>query len=186
MGAKSGLAHFGRINLDRLRYSVVNRLNSLELYQRVGIVMNVFRVGRVLLACICGNWIACSIACSIALVSSASNAVADQIPLVARVEKQPLVAATSRLVEAMKAAGSPFSDELVAALGAAYKLDDVAASRAIQQLLDPLCIAAVNINAESRVKVQEGECKKELIQNGWRAFLVKVHNQAAHLPRAGG
>ncbi len=118
----------------------------------------------------------------VAAVAPCFNAVAEPIPLVPRVEKQPLVAATERLTEAMQAAGSPFSAETVAALDAAYQLDGAEASRAIQQTLDPLCIAAVHINAESRVMVQEGECPKELIQNGWRVFLVKVHNQAEVTP----
>lgn len=128
------------------------------------------------------SFLCCVVSFSTGLIENSPKVLAEQLPQVARIEKQPLVAATQRLVEAMKAAGSPFSADLVAALDAAYKLDDVAASRAIQQALDPLCIAAVNINAESRVKVQEGECKKELIQNGWRVFLVKVHNQAEITP----
>ena len=36
----------------------------------------------------------------------------------------------------------------------------------------------VNINPESRVKVKEGPVNKELMQQGWRTFLVKVHNEA--------
>ncbi len=119
---------------------------------------------------------------SAALIGGLPLALADELPLVSGVEKQPLVAATERLVDAMKAAGSPFSDEVLAALEAAYQRESVMATRAIQQALDPLCIAAVDINAESRVKVQEGDCPKELIQNGWRVFLVKVHNQAQVTP----
>ena len=50
---------------------------------------------------------------------------------------------------------------------------------AIQQVLDPLVLAAVQINPESRVKVAAGPAKRELLQHGWTLFLVKVHNQAA-------
>ncbi len=50
-------------------------------------------------------------------------------------------------------------------------------------MLDPLSIAFVNINPESRVKVAEGPAKKELIQQGWRTFLVKVHNEAGINPQ---
>ena len=32
------------------------------------------------------------------------------------------------------------------------------------------------------MKVHEGSCRKELMQNGWQAFLVKVHNQAGITP----
>ena len=48
----------------------------------------------------------------------------------------------------------------------------------IQKLIDPYCLAGVNINPESRVKVKEGPVNKELMQQGWRTFLVKVHNEA--------
>lgn len=116
------------------------------------------------------------------LVVTCNSSQAQQLAVVPRVEKQPLVAATQRLVEAMQAAGSPLSIETVAALEQAYQLEGPKASVAIQQALDPLCLALVHINAESRVMVQEGECKKELFQNGWRAFLVKVHNQAQITP----
>ena len=45
-------------------------------------------------------------------------------------------------------------------------------------MLDPLCLAGVTINAESRVSVVEGPAAKELVEQGWRTFLVKVSNQA--------
>ena len=48
----------------------------------------------------------------------------------------------------------------------------------IQKTIDAHCLAGVNINPESRVKVQEGPVNKELMQQGWRTFLVKVHNEA--------
>jgi hypothetical protein len=48
----------------------------------------------------------------------------------------------------------------------------------IQEVLDKYCLVGININPESRVKVAEGPAEKELIQNGWRTFLVKVHNEA--------
>jgi hypothetical protein len=76
-------------------------------------------------------------------------------------------------------AGSPLNSEQKASLRAAIEIDDeVAAVRAIQKVLDPLCLAGVTINPESRVKVQDGPAPQELMQQGWRTFLVKVHNQA--------
>ncbi|NND98076.1 MAG: CehA/McbA family metallohydrolase [Pirellulaceae bacterium] len=99
------------------------------------------------------------------------------------VERQPLVAATQRLIEALEYSGTPLDEQTTQKLRASADLpDDVDAVRRIQELLDPLCIAEVNINAESRVKVSEGPGKKELLQNGWRTLLVKVHNQAGINP----
>lgn len=111
------------------------------------------------------------------------DGLAQELDLVQGVAKQPLVAAAKRLVQAMEAAGSPFSDDTIAALRKAYRFktdDDV--SNSIQKALDPFCVAHVDINAESRVKVREGPCPKQLVENGWRAFLVKVHNQAEITP----
>ncbi|QEG21549.1 CehA/McbA family metallohydrolase [Mariniblastus fucicola] len=100
------------------------------------------------------------------------------VQLVDGVDKQPLVAATKRMMVALEAAGSPLSVEATAALEKAFRKPGAESVAGIQKVLDPLCLAHVEINAESRVKVRVGECKKELMQNGWRAFLVKVHNMA--------
>lgn len=98
-------------------------------------------------------------------------------------ERQPFVAATRRLVEAMDFAGAPFSEQIrQRILAAATSTDDHVALREIQETLDPLCLATIQINAESRVKVIEGAVKKELLQQGWRAFLIKVHNEAGINP----
>lgn len=100
------------------------------------------------------------------------------LPVVEEVELQPLKAQAKRLAQALDLLGSPLDGTQQAALQAA--LDDVepSAVRKIQDLFDPLCLAGVEINAESRVKVRAGLAKKELIQHGWRVFLVKVDNQA--------
>jgi hypothetical protein len=50
--------------------------------------------------------------------------------------------------------------------------------REIQGALDPLCLVGVEINPESRVKVAAGPARAELVESGWRTFLVKVHNAA--------
>ncbi|HQZ67789.1 MAG TPA: CehA/McbA family metallohydrolase [Planctomycetaceae bacterium] len=103
--------------------------------------------------------------------------------VVTNVERQPLVAATRRLVEAMDFAGAPFSAEIRQKIADAAALPaDKDTVKQLQQILDPLCLAFVNINAESRVKVSEGPVAKELMQQGWRAFLIKVHNEAGINP----
>src|SRR5205085_5613346 len=48
----------------------------------------------------------------------------------------------------------------------------------IQNILNPYCLAFVNINPESRVKVLPGSAKPKLIQSGWVSYLVKVNNEA--------
>jgi hypothetical protein len=48
----------------------------------------------------------------------------------------------------------------------------------LQSILDQYTLAIVDINPESRVKVEQGPAKAELVEGGTRIFLVKVINQA--------
>ena len=99
------------------------------------------------------------------------------------VEKQPLVAATERLIEAMEYVGALLAEADVAKLKAATKLaKDADAVKAIQGVLDPLCLAQVTINPESRVSAIEGIAPKKLVRQGWSTFLVKVNNGARITP----
>ncbi|MBI5769535.1 MAG: CehA/McbA family metallohydrolase [Verrucomicrobia bacterium] len=99
------------------------------------------------------------------------------------VEKQPLVAATKRLIEALQYVGAPLAETDVAKLKAAMELkEDRESVEAIQGVLDPLCLAQVTINAESRVSVIEGRAPKKLIQQGWTTVLLKVNNAARITP----
>ncbi|MFM8291834.1 MAG: hypothetical protein ACKOC4_09065, partial [Planctomycetia bacterium] len=108
---------------------------------------------------------------------------AAEVPVFTDVERQPFVAAARRLVEALDLAGAPLAAAARARIeAAAAEPDDARAVRAIQEVLDPLCLAVVTINPESRVKVAEGPASKELMQQGWRTFLVKVRNEAGVNP----
>ena len=103
----------------------------------------------------------------------------DELSIVTEVEFQPLTSATQRLIEALDYLGSPLSeDDLTAIKKALVSEDQKQAVVDIQNILDAYCLAGVNINPESRVKVKEGSANKELMQQGWRTFLVKVHNEA--------
>lgn len=126
------------------------------------------------------SWGLSAVALSASLISSASAFAADDAwPKVVKVEQQPLVAATERLEQALDYVGSPLAAADSKELAAAMRLDDaVKSALGIQAVLDKYCLAGVTINPESRVSVVEGPVKKELIQQGWRTFLVKVQNQA--------
>ena len=103
----------------------------------------------------------------------------DELNLVTEVEFQPLASATQRLIEALDYLGSPLSEDDLSAIKEALVSENPEQAIAdIQKTLDAYCVAGVNINPESRVKVKEGPVKKELMQQGWRTFLVKVHNEA--------
>lgn len=97
----------------------------------------------------------------------------------ADVEPQPLLAQAMRLKESLSFLGSALSktdgDRL-------EKLQHEpltpAVSKQIQSILDPYCLAEVDINPESRVKVVRGDATAKLIQNGWVCYLVKIVNDA--------
>jgi hypothetical protein len=113
------------------------------------------------------------ILCALGLLCAV--ALAEELPFVDKVEAQPLGAQVARVVQAMELVGEPLAaadvEDLKRAAGAGN-------ARRIQEILDRHCLIGVNINPESRVKVQQGQAKAELMQQGWRSFLVKVHNEA--------
>jgi hypothetical protein len=95
------------------------------------------------------------------------------------VEPQPILAQAIRLKEALKFLGSSLSNE------DEKRLTDLQVKplnqeivKVVQEILDPYCLAFVNINPESRVKVLRGPSDAKLMQNGWVSYLVKVNNEA--------
>jgi len=113
------------------------------------------------------------------IVLAGQLSAAEKLPLVSGVELQPLRAQAKRVAEALEAAGAPLSETQQAQLDAALtKTDPAEGAKAIQEIFDPLCLVGININPESRVKVQVGPANKELVQQEWRIFLAKVHNEA--------
>lgn len=109
----------------------------------------------------------------------AAAAQGEMLEIVAGVEFQPLAAQALRVVEAMEYLGEPIQPADVKIIkDAAQSTDAKKAVADIQHALDKYCLLGVDINPESRVKVKEGEAPRRLIQQGWRNFLVKVHNEA--------
>lgn len=100
------------------------------------------------------------------------------------VEHQPFTSATERLLDALEYVGAPLKDEDDARVRAFMRdSDPEAAVKGIEAILDRYCVAGVHINPESRVKVEMGPVDKNLVQQGWRTFLVKVHNEAGITPQ---
>ena len=89
-----------------------------------------------------------------------------------------LIVHVERLTEAMEYLGQPFPESSQALLTRAAKSPDDQARRLVQQALDPDCLFGVQINPESRVKVELGPAEPWAMQNGWTAYFVKVLNQA--------
>ena len=92
---------------------------------------------------------------------------------------QPLAQQVRRLEDAMNYLGQPFPAADHTAINAAIaNADEGAAVAELEKILDRYALAIVDINAESRVKVEPGPAKPELVEGGTRLFLVKVINRA--------
>lgn len=99
--------------------------------------------------------------------------------IVTGIQPQPLLAQAIRLNEALSFIGSSLSPEdnkNLMALQHMPKTPEI--TKLVQNILDPYCLAMININPEARVKVISGPAKARLIQGGWVTFLVKVNNEA--------
>lgn len=101
------------------------------------------------------------------------------LPIVENVEPQPLIQHALNVSEALSFIGSPLPVDAINQLKVlehqSYNQETV---KKVQEILDTYCLAVVNINPESRVKVESGPAQKKLMQEGWSTFLIKVRNQA--------
>jgi hypothetical protein len=127
--------------------------------------------------CACKSFLPLAMA-ALSLVASPCLA-AEEVDLVTGVELQPLAAQVERVAQAMESLGAPLTADQRQQLDAALNAkDSKEAVAGIQRVLDPLCLVRVEINPESRVKAFAGAAAPKLVEQGWRVFLVKVHNEA--------
>jgi hypothetical protein len=109
------------------------------------------------------------------------SADADDLPIIfpGGVESEPIKARARQLASVLERLGQPLDGPLRRKLDEALaETDPIQAVRAIQHVLDPLCLVGININPESRVKVARGPAAALLSEQAWRVFLIKVHNEA--------
>jgi len=111
------------------------------------------------------------------LVAQNSNSTA--LKIINGIEPQPLFSQAMRLNDALSFLGSALSKDDIKRLKALQDKPFIEeTSTLIQNILDPYCLAMVDINPEARVKVERGSAPAKLIQGGWTSFLIKVHNEA--------
>src|SRR4029077_18962133 len=88
---------------------------------------------------------------------------------------QPLAQQARRLDTTLTSLGQPIAPDdrraIDEAIGARNEEDGV---QQIQAALDKYVLATVRINPESRVSVEAGPAKPELVEGGSRLFVVKV------------
>src|SRR5260370_26631028 len=96
-----------------------------------------------------------------------------------RVSLQPFAQQVRQVETTLEYLGEPLAQRDQDAINEAIaNTDETAAIARLEQVLDKYALAIVDINPESRVKVQQGSAKPELVEAGSRIFLVKVINQA--------
>ena len=100
-------------------------------------------------------------------------------PAQMRVALQPFAQHVRQVESALSYLGQPLAEQDQEAINRAIgEFDEAAAIVGLEQILDKYTLAVVDINPESRVKVQPGAAKPELVEAGARIFLVKVLNHA--------
>ena len=106
------------------------------------------------------------------------SAVAAEWPKVASVERQPLLAQVQRLQEAMEQIGYPLSEDLQRGIKELNSVnDDARVAARVQELLDPLCLAAVTLQRDAKPLVVSRGRDVQLVEQGWRPSLIKVINE---------
>ncbi|HTU89575.1 MAG TPA: CehA/McbA family metallohydrolase [Gemmataceae bacterium] len=114
---------------------------------------------------------------AVAVVGFASSAYAGELAKV-KVERQPLAAQARRVSDALTLLGEPLTEaERQAIRAAAADADEKDAVDSIQTILDKRCLAGVHITSDKKLETQAGPAKPQLAEQGWRVFLVKVHNE---------
>ena len=99
--------------------------------------------------------------------------------LAAQPEAQPLAAQVRRLIEAMAYLGEPLTEAERGSIEAAANMTDrTRMVQEIQRALDPRCLVTVRISPESRVSTARGAAPARLVEQGWRAYLIKVYNES--------
>jgi hypothetical protein len=92
---------------------------------------------------------------------------------------QPLAQQVRQIESALNYLGQPLPSIDVQRINAAVALqNEAAAVEELERVLDQYVLAVVTINPESRVKVDPGPAKPELVEKGTRNFLVRVLNGA--------
>ena len=93
------------------------------------------------------------------------------------VDAQPLLSQARRLAEALTLMGEPLPETSQKLLKAAEaEPDDAKAVALVQQALDPLCLAQVTLAEGRAPEAVAMAMLPTLIEQGWRAVLIKVHN----------
>lgn len=144
--------------------------------REVGVNLSRFRFTSLGLRRLC---MAIAFSTTVALGVASGQSVRDL-----RVPSQPLLSQVHRLTEALDVVGRPLGKDGMTRLANTKTLraDDEIVT-AVQDVFDPLCLAVVDIQESGPPKVATGPAAAELLEQGWRTFLIKVINRHGRIGR---
>ncbi len=91
---------------------------------------------------------------------------------------QPFASQIERLLAALASIGQPLEPASSARIQAALRSASSDSQQIIEAELSSQVLLNVTINPETRVSVSPGSASPELLQGGWRPFLIRVRNEA--------
>ena len=103
---------------------------------------------------------------------------ADSWPVIGNVEAQPLLAQVKRLDAALEYLGQPLPAVTRSAVANLTEKDGDKTVANVQDLLDPHCLAVVEIDDRGVARVVPAAKKHAIVEQGWRAYLIKVINKS--------
>jgi hypothetical protein len=110
-------------------------------------------------------------------IAAAQEPVHQHNPAPPTIPLQPLAQQVRQLEEALNYLGQPLPPSDHQRINTAIaNPDQTAAVTQLESVLDQYALVTVDINPESRVKVEQGSAKPVLAEGGTRLFLVKVVN----------
>ena len=93
---------------------------------------------------------------------------------------QPFEAQVKRLLSGLEAIGEPLPPDELSALQAIFSNGpENGAVEKIEAILDRHVLLNVDINPSGLVTVSRGQARAQLVEQGWRTFLIRVTNQAS-------
>src|SRR5467141_1577628 len=106
-------------------------------------------------------------------LAAIASAQASQRARSLTVPLQPLAQQVHQIENALAYLGQPLSAQEISSIDQAVtERDESKAVARLESILDDHVLAIVQINAESRVKVEAGPAPPELVEAGTRIFLV--------------
>jgi hypothetical protein len=97
----------------------------------------------------------------------------------ADIPAQPYFANVQRAIDALATLGAPLPPADAERIAALARQNDAAAVQEAEGILERRTLAQLTIESTGTLRIAEGGAKRELVEQGWRVFLVRVANPSA-------